>query len=144
MTCPIRHHFPAWSVCVCLLRRNVSQFVDGQCSETLLFLVDASLATLEPDSSLWRLPTLIYDLDPWTEILLVTSLTHTHTHTQTHIHTCPWPAVKNHFTIVVVLSLSCLEGFGQVVLLCCAALPKTVFQFDPVTRSCQEGLKMQS
>lgn len=76
------------AVCVCLLRGNVGQFVNGQCRETLLFQVDASLATLEPDSSLWRLPTLIYDLDPWTEILLVTSLTHTDRHTHLSLTSC--------------------------------------------------------
>lgn len=86
-------------------------------------------------SDLWPGP---LDRDP------AGNITHTHRQTHTDTHTCPWPAVKNHFTIAVALSLSCLEGFGQVVLLCCATLPKTVFQFDPVTRSCQEGLKMQS
>lgn len=88
ITCRIRFHVPAVSLCVCLvcvLCGNVSRLVHGQRGETLLFKVDTSLTTLEPTSSLWRLPTLIYDPDPWPEILLVTSLTHTHTDRHAHL-----------------------------------------------------------
>lgn len=105
------------AVCVCLLRGNVGQFVNGQCRETLLFQVDASLATLEPDSSLWRLPTLIYDLDPWTEILLVTSLTHTDRHTHT-------PVPDQLWKITLQLQLLCLcPAWKGLARLCCCVVP---------------------
>lgn len=94
-------------LCVCV-RRYIG-IVNGQCRETLFFTTDTSLATLEPTSLLWRLQTLIYDLDPWPEILLVTSLTHNDKNT----HTCPRPAAKHHFINGVIFSLACLDVFGQ-------------------------------
>lgn len=88
---------------------NVGRLVRAQCRETLLFKVDTSLATLEPTSSQWRLPS--SDLrrrpqakDPAGNI--------THTHRQTHLsltsceksiykwwhslpglHGCDWPGL---------------------------------------------------
>lgn len=107
----------------CVAHRNARRLVNGDLAETLLLKVDTGLETLAPASLLWRLPTLIYDPDPQTETLLVTSLKVTDRDRHTPV---PDQLCKETSTNGVFCFLSCLSPIGS----CQEGLQKLKQSFD--------------